>query len=425
MSTPSADSGASDVIVAGAGAAGLATAIFARRANRRSPSAARRRAQTWREDPRQRRDALQRHQRIGHRARLLGRTPDDRPPRPARVPGGRHGRVLPRHRRRRCTKKPTASCFPTRNRARDVLDALLARSRGAWRDVARRSPRARRRGDDGLFIVETDRRRLHAPGPSCSPPAAARCPRPAATARGLRHRASASATPSCPRRRRSCRSCSTISTSIHRELSGVSQDVELAVLDRRRRGDAADGRAAVDALRRQRSGRAERVAPLASRAARGAGRAHDRSTSAPAQRSTTSTRGCSDSRAIAAKATAQSSLCRFVPASVAAAMLRTARDRRPRRCSPTWRATIVGVCARARRMAAAGRRHARLQLRRSHRRRRGARRNRSRDDGVAGVSGTVSGRRNARRGRPYRRLQLPVGVVVSGFVAGRALARLD
>ena len=58
-----------------------------------------------------------------------------------------------------------------------------------------------------------------------------------------------------------------------------------------------------------------------------------------------------------------------------------------------------------------GDRRPRLHLRRGHGGRRGARRNRSRHHGIAGLSGSVPGRRNPGRRRPDRRLQFPVGVV--------------
>ena len=78
------------------------------------------------------------------------------------------------------------------------------------------------------------------------------------------------ATRSCRRRRGSCRWFSTNRRSRCRRCiarsTGVSQDVEIDDLDRRGRRNAADGRAAVDPHRHQRSGRDERVAALAARA---------------------------------------------------------------------------------------------------------------------------------------------------------------
>ena len=56
---------------------------------------------------------------------------------------------------------------------------------------------------------------------------------------------------------------------VHADVSGVSHDVELAVWVDGAVVDTADRLAAVDAFRHQRPGRAQRVAPLAARAARG------------------------------------------------------------------------------------------------------------------------------------------------------------
>ncbi len=57
------------------------------------------------------------------------------------------------------------------------------------------------------------------------------------------------------------------------------------------------------------------------------------------------------------------------------------------------------------------RRQPRLQLRRGDGGRRRARRDRSIDDGIAQMPGTLPGRRDARRGRPSGRIQLSVGLV--------------
>ena len=120
-----------DVVIVGAGAAGLATAIFARRANPGARVvAARGRAGAGREDPRQRRLALQRHQRRGHRGGLQRRPPGDRPPRAARVPGRRRRSRSSARSASRSTRSRTASCFPTRIDRATSLDALL-------RDAAR------------------------------------------------------------------------------------------------------------------------------------------------------------------------------------------------------------------------------------------------------------------------------------------------
>ena len=78
--------------------------------------AARRRQTARRENPRQRRLALQRDERGRVGRRLLGRPPDDHPPDSPRVSGPRHRRVLSATSASACTKKRTASCFPTASR---------------------------------------------------------------------------------------------------------------------------------------------------------------------------------------------------------------------------------------------------------------------------------------------------------------------
>ena len=84
------------------------------------------------------------------------------------------------------------------------------------------------------------------------------------------------------------------------------------------------------------------------------------------------------------------------------------RRARPRALPPCRAAAAV---AGAGRVAAAGCRLARLHLRRGDGRRRRARRDRSGDDGVASLSGAVLRRRDPRRRRQDRRVQFPVGVV--------------
>ena len=129
------------------------------------------------------------------------------------------------------------------------------------------------------------------PTSSCWRPAASRCPRPAATAPGSRSRAASvtrivPTTPAlaplvldadepCPRAR-----CPACRTGRRDRRSGSTA----AVATRLAR------RAAVDAFRRQRSGGAERVAPLAARRARGRARFADAQHAAAARLSTASMR---------------------------------------------------------------------------------------------------------------------------------------
>ena len=126
---------------------------------RRSVVAARRRARARRQDPRQRRIALQRHQHDGHRARFLGRQAVGDPPRAARLSGRRHRRVLPRDRRQ-----------PARGSRRQAVSRHQSRARRARRAAARerrvgahaRAPdiacrRRRSRPTDGGFRIDTDR----------------------------------------------------------------------------------------------------------------------------------------------------------------------------------------------------------------------------------------------------------------------------
>ena len=151
----------SDIAVVGAGAAGLATAIFVRRFNRtRSVVLARRRAAPGREDPRQRRLALQRHQHRRHRARLLGR--------PVRRSSAaccarfRSADTIAFFREIGVAlhEEARGKLFPDTNRARDVLDALLRETDAAGVTLVAGSSRARRRTDrTDEFRVVTDRRR--------------------------------------------------------------------------------------------------------------------------------------------------------------------------------------------------------------------------------------------------------------------------
>ena len=163
-----------------------------------------------------------------------GGTPADHPPRAARAS------------RRPTPSRSSASIgvalheeadgklFPDTNRARDVLDALLRETAalGATLVAGHRvlDVERTRRLNPRRRLSRRDRSRRDDARPrSCSRPAACRCQRAAATAPASRS-PRGSATPSCRRRRRSTpllldreRSACT------RALSGVSQDVELAV----------------------------------------------------------------------------------------------------------------------------------------------------------------------------------------------------
>ena len=181
----------------------------------------------------------------------------------------------------------------------------------------------------------------------------------------------------------------------------------------RRRG------AAVDALRRQRSGGARRVAALAARAARGPPRGHLAPASVPDDEFDRSRR-----RGSHARASDRSGRCRRALAALC-------RRQSPRRCS----------AARDRREPTLARTDARDPAR-AHRTRCSPGRCRPStraatttprsppaacalteidpvDDGVARLPRPVSRRRNPRRRRPPRRLQLSVGVVY-GRIAGEA-----
>ena len=217
-----------DVAIVGAGAAGLATAIFTRRLNpARAVRAARRREKTGREDPRQRRLPLQRHQRVGDRDRFLGRQPIDDPPDPSRLSGSRHDRLLQGARRpaaRGGRRQALPRFEPGARRARRAA----ARSGRVRRRAARRSPRARRRSL-GPRVPDRDlARRVRRPPRSCSPPAASRCPRPAATAPATRSRG-VSATRSSPTTPALVPLLLAADDGLHRELPGVAQEVELTV----------------------------------------------------------------------------------------------------------------------------------------------------------------------------------------------------
>ena len=187
-------------------------------------------------------------------------------------------------------------------------------------------------------------------------------------------------------------------------------------VDRRPDRRAAHGQPALDALRHQRSGGAGRVAPLAAGAGRGPRRRdqrqflpgphvrRSRSTShvdraiAPADGSRNGARHRRRSDPIAAGVRGAGGAARPPDRRRQAAV--AARARRSPRC---WCArSPSGRCRSA---------DARLQLCGSHGGRRRPCGDRSVDDGIARVSGRVSGGRGAGRRRPDRRVQLPVGVV--------------
>ncbi len=118
-------------------------------------------------------------------------------------------------------------------------------------------------------------------------------------------------------------------------------------------------------------------------------------------------------------------LSSFLPAAVSAALVQNRRDRcrHGRRSTQARRPPSAGACAG--RVAAAGRRHARIYLRRGHGRRRLTRRDRPLDDGIARVPGSSPRRRDSGRGRPDRRVQLPVGVVDGVRGRERACRRVN
>ena len=369
---------------------------------------ARRRTRARREDPGQRRIALQRDQRHRHRARFLGRQAVDDSPRAARLSRQRHDRVLPRNRRvaprgsgrqavsgyqprarrarSRCCARATRSA---RSSPRDIACSMSNRSSGGFRVVTDRgeTPRVGRRPGDRRPVAAEERQRRRR---LCDrePP-------------GPHDRADhAGARPAGPGRDRP----------VHARVSGVSQDVELAVWI-----DGAIAVRATGSMLWTHFGISGPVALNVSRhwlRARVEGRpSRSPRTSGPAPGSTTSTRTGSGGRSRTRNPRCKPRSSSILPASVAAAILRQlaldgtatlahlARDDRRR------------LVARPRRIPAAGHRLARIHLRRSHRRRRRAHRNRRGDDGVAGVRRPLLRRRNPRRRRTDWRLQFSMGLV--------------
>ena len=419
----------SDVAVVGAGAAGLAAAIFIRRA---APGPCRSSCSMAPSSP-----GAKILVSGGGRCNVTntvvterdfwGGRPDDRAPRAARASGRRHGRVLPRTRRRRCTRRRTASSFPTPTARATCSTRCCARATGRrrrrWRRAIASSASTRANGRiRGRHLARSAARAAR----SCSRPADGRCRRRGSDGAGyeiaralghtiVAHHAGAGA--AAPRR-------PTPSIASTPACPGCRQStVEIASGSTARVARAPAGRAALDALRHQRPGRAERVAPLGPRPARERAARVSRSTSVPA--------GSFDER--------RRATCSVPPQRVR----RRAAHRRSQRAAglrlPTRRcrrsSSIDGELDRSAHLTRDDRRrlshaliewplpvdrHARLQLRRGDRRRRRARRDRSGDDGVARVPGAVPRRRDPRRRRPDRRLQLPVGVVER--LRGRACA---
>ena len=341
-----------DVAIVGAGAAGLATAIFARRrAPGRCGPAPRRRRDARREDPGQRR-----------RRAATSPTPSSRE---RDFWGGRAAivrrvlRAFPvsatvaffaRSRRARCTRKPAASSFPTATaRATCSMALLRGVERRAARTLLSPAPRASTsRATMSGFVLDDLARRSRS--------ARARGPRHRRSVaaedrqrrRRLSHRAALGHT-IVERRRRWRRSCSTTRRCDCTTAVAASRvDGELAIWIDGAVATSASRRAALDALRRQRSGGAERVAALGARADRGPrvstsplnfypGRAFDDVDAdwRRARRGTTS-RGV------------QAALGRRCPTRSPPPLLDAPRDRRSARAGATSRATIAAAsCTRS------------------------------------------------------------------------------
>ena len=208
---------------------------------------------------------MQRHQHGGHRTGFLGRTLARRAQRAARVSG------------RECASRssPSSACalheeedgklFPDSNKARDVLDALL----GALRDAG-----AELHTGERVTAVTARERRIS------SSTAAADAYRASAVvlatggrslpktgsdgagyafARALGHGYVETTPALAPL---------VLNGERHAALAGVSHRVRLTFAASDGRRDRSRGRVAVDAFRRQRAGRAQRLASLAPGAAR-------------------------------------------------------------------------------------------------------------------------------------------------------------
>ena len=401
-----------DVAVVGAGAAGLATAIFARRVESRALGrAARRRAQARREDPRQRRRRAATSPTPSSPSAISGADARrssaaccarSRSPTPSRSSASSASRLH---------EEAGGKLFPDTNRARDVLDALLRESDARRRallaghrvlDVERsadgfrvdhrsRASCARRRvvlatGGQSLPKSGQRRRRLRdraAPGPHD------RADHAGARAAGARRRTIAS-TASCPACRRTSSSPSGSTARSPSRLTGALLWTHF--------GD-------------QRSGRAQRVAPLAARAARGtSGVDHRQLLPGRTFEEVDASwwrRAARPARAPRCRRRSRRSCRRRSPRRSCGDSASTAR-----RAGASRARRSPAAVARAGRMAAAGRRHARLQLRRSDGRRRRARRRSIRRRWQSRVCpGLYCVGEIARRGRPDRRIQLPVGLV--------------
>ena len=410
------------LIVVGAGAAGLATAIFAAQGAPATPRPLPRRcAARGRQDPRQRRLALQRDEPRGHRARFLGRPVARGPQRAARVSGRARASRSSRTLAWRLHEEEDGKLFPDPNRSRTVLEALL--------DEAARL--GDRRSDKRVMRVHRDASRTGSTFESDDVGSAAtslaaravvlatggrRCRRPAATvpgyelARRLGHGyvdTTPALAPLVLEGDRHARS----------PASRTPRRSRLRVDGAHR--DSARRAAAVDALRRERSARAEPVAPLASGDGSMARASSVHVNVCPGE--TLRVAGAWWLRCRSASGRARRSatmLATRVPAAVAESWLDAAGIGSDVTMAHLAREDRRRLCARSSKPLGRSRRQPRLRLCRSHGRRRPARRDRSGDDGVARVSGPLSGRRDSRRGRPSRRLQFSVGLVVR--LGGRA-----
>ena len=365
------------IAIVGAGAAGLATAIFAaRRGAERRDRALRRGGPARGEDPGERRLALQRHE----RRRDGGATSAARPPHLVRrvLRASASSRPSPSSARSasRCTRRSTASSSRTRTARASSCEALLDEAAPAGRACcARGSASSRSRPQAGGFRLRT------AKGDARGRAGRARDRRPLPAEDGQRRprprdRARRSATRSCRRRRPSCRSSSTGSfhaPPVGRGARGRADAVRAAgrTLARRTR------LAALDALRRERPGGARRVARLAAGAARGRARRCSRRACCPGRdfealereiARLAAARPAARRRARARRAGSRAPWRRRSP--------REAGCRRTRRSAGCAARTRRALVARPRRAAAAGRGQPGLRLRRGHRGRRAARRGR-------------------------------------------------
>ena len=206
--------------------------------------------------------------------------------------------------------------------------------------------------------------------------------------------------------------------SFHARLSGVAHEVEMAVRADGPRDRAARGLAALDALRRERPGGARRLARLAARTPR---RTRAGGRGEPAARPRLRGRRGGARAALGGEP---------APQRGARPLALAARGRGggggprggPRRddARPAAPRRAPRARAPARRPRPAGGGQPRLRLRGGDGGRRAALRGGHAHDGVAPAAWALPGRGDARRGRPHRRLQLPVGVVERLGGGGRA-----